>query len=210
MTFIRRELIRHLMNEFDPIRPAVTRGGIRGHGILQSILAIGAALSLAEVTARGDVTVAGIFADHVVLQRDRPVPVWGRAAAGERVTLTFAGQSKSTRADRDGRWRVQLEALDGSASPRELIVTGDASRLEIRDVLVGEVWLAGGQSNMRSPLFAAHDAGETIPRPAMANFVSSPRSSGLRLSPRTPRSADGGFLPRRPRATSRRWDSFRP
>lgn len=99
------------------------------------------------LTARADVTLPKILGDGMVLQRDVRVPVWGRAAPGEEVTVRFAGQQKRARAQTDGRWRVMLDPLAASAVPRELTVSaGNVVRLV--DVLVGEVWLCSGQSNM--------------------------------------------------------------
>jgi sialate O-acetylesterase len=85
----------------------------------------------------------------MVLQREKPVAVWGWADAGEAVTVAFAGQSKTVTADAEGKWSLRLDALPASAEPRSLVVTGKAERrLEVKDVLVGEVWLGSGQSNM--------------------------------------------------------------
>ena len=97
------------------------------------------------------VRLAPLFADGAVLQREKPVPIWGTAAAGEKISVSFASQSLSTTAGTDGHWRVTLAALPASDSPRELIVKG-TNILTVRDVLVGEVWLASGQSNMEWPL----------------------------------------------------------
>ena len=92
---------------------------------------------------------AAPIADHMVLQREKPVAVWGWADAGESVTVAFAGQSKSATADADGKWMLKLDALKASAEPRTLVVTGkEGHKLEVKDVLVGEVWLGSGQSNM--------------------------------------------------------------
>ena len=92
---------------------------------------------------------AAPISDHMVLQREKPVAVWGWADAGETVTVAFAGQSKSATADADGKWTLKLDALKASAEPRSLTVTGkDGHKLEVKDVLVGEVWLGSGQSNM--------------------------------------------------------------
>ena len=87
---------------------------------------------------------ASPFCDHAVLQRDRPVAVWGKADPGEKVTVEFAGQSLSTAADAAGKWRVELKPMAASKTPREMKI----NERVIRDVLVGEVWLASGQSNM--------------------------------------------------------------
>ena len=109
------------------------------------------ALALAVVfssDATADLKLAAIFSDHVVLQCDRPVTVWGGADAGTTVTIEFAGQKKSATANADGRWAVKLDTLKASAEARELIVLTDKEKLTIKDVLVGEVWHASGQSNM--------------------------------------------------------------
>ena len=103
---------------------------------------------------RADVTLAPLFQDHAVLQRDKPLPVWGRAAPGEHVTVAFHDQRVGTTTGADGRWMVYLGAVATSAEPAELVVTG-TNTLTIRDVLVGEVWLASGQSNMEWPVAKA-------------------------------------------------------
>ena len=109
------------------------------------------------------------FADHMVLQRDRLVPIWGTANPGERVTVSFAGQSVDAVTDAKGNWRATLQPLKASAVGRELkassrlpaqpsghdgegaVATLISQTFILSDVLVGEVWLAGGQSNMACP-----------------------------------------------------------
>ncbi len=107
----------------------------------------------ATVAARADVKLASPFTDHMVLQCERPVPVWGWADPGERITVEFAGQKKSVTTGADGQWRLDLEPLSTSAEPRDFVVTSVNRESKIvnrklSDVLVGEVWLASGQSNM--------------------------------------------------------------
>lgn len=97
------------------------------------------------------ITIASVFQDNMVLQCDRPVPIWGRAAPGEAVTVSFAGRSMTARADTHGRWRVTLAPLTASAEPSAMTITGDRE-LTLRNVLVGEVWVASGQSNMQFAL----------------------------------------------------------
>jgi len=98
--------------------------------------------------AAGPVRPASIFSDHMVLQRNKPAPVWGTAAPGEAVTVIFAGQSKSVTAGKDGKWLVRLDPLEASGESRDLAIQGASGSVLLRDVLVGDVWIAGGQSNM--------------------------------------------------------------
>ena len=93
------------------------------------------------------VTVNAIFGDHMVLQREMNVPIWGTAGAGDKITVSFAGQTVTAAADADGKWVAKLSPMKASAQSRALIVNG-GSRLEIQDVLVGDVWVCSGQSNM--------------------------------------------------------------
>lgn len=95
-------------------------------------------------SAFAEVKLASLFTDHMVLQRDKAVPIWGKAAPGEEVTVEFAGQTKSTKADEAGKWMVKLDPLTANAEPQVL----KAGAVSIQNVLVGEVWLASGQSNM--------------------------------------------------------------
>jgi sialate O-acetylesterase len=117
--------------------------------------------------ARADVTLAPLFTDHAVLQRDKPVPVWGRADTGESVTVKFADQTRQTKAAGDGRWIVLLDALPANALGAELTVTGK-NTLTIRDVVVGEVWLCSGQSNMEFTVEARQGTWQARTRTAHA------------------------------------------
>lgn len=110
---------------------------------------------------RAEVSLAPLFTDHAVLQRDKPVPVWGWAAPGEKITVAFAGQTRGTVADATGRWRVQLDALTMNAVGSDLLVSG-SNQVVVRDVVVGEVWLCSGQSNMEWPVSRADRAAEEI------------------------------------------------
>jgi sialate O-acetylesterase len=105
--------------------------------------------------ARADVRLPKLFSDHLVLQRDAAVPVWGWADPDESVTVTLAGQSKGTKAGADGKWQVKLDKLE-AGGPHTLTVKGK-NTLTVRDVLVGEVWLASGQSNMGMTVKQARD-----------------------------------------------------
>ena len=99
------------------------------------------------------VTFSTPFGDGMVLQRGRPVPVWGTAAPGESVVVRFAGQEKSATADGDGRWRIDLDPMPECAEGRELSAeSATGGRMSVADVLVGEVWFVSGQSNCELPL----------------------------------------------------------
>ena len=126
-------------------------------------------LSLLTIPAYAEVKPASIFADHMVLQRDQSVPVWGTADAGEAVTISFAGQTKTATADAKGHWLIKLDPMPASGEPRVMAISSNNPKSEIRnpklsDVLIGEVWLASGQSNMGVPLSSAHNAATELPK----------------------------------------------
>lgn len=112
-----------------------------------------AVLALSTLALRADVTLHNLFTDHMVLQRGIAVPVWGWADDGEKVTVEFRGKKVSTVA-KGGKWMVKLGKLK-AGGPDELKVTGKNS-ITLTDVLVGEVWIASGQSNMEWPLKASY------------------------------------------------------
>jgi sialate O-acetylesterase len=97
--------------------------------------------------AHAEVKLAPIFGSEMVLQRDRTVPVWGKAETGEKVTVSFVGQTKTTTAGADGKWRVDLDPLATNSTPQTLTVSG-SNTIVLTDVLIGEVWVCSGQSNM--------------------------------------------------------------
>lgn len=100
------------------------------------------------VFAEEEFRFAGIFTDHVVLQRDQDVPVWGFARAGAKVEVTFEDQVAKATADENGRWQVVLKSLPASAEGQLLRAALGEWSIELDDVLVGDVWLCSGQSNM--------------------------------------------------------------
>jgi sialate O-acetylesterase len=119
-----------------------------------------------RTSAFAAITLAPVFTDHAVLQRDKPLPIWGRATAGERVSVTFAGQTVGTTADKEGRWIVYLSPVAASSMPAELMVAGE-NTIRLTDILVGDVWLCSGQSNMEWPVERSMNAAEEI---TSANF----------------------------------------
>ena len=90
------------------------------------------------------------FADHMVLQRDAEIPIWGEAADGQTIIVSFNGQSVAADA-RDGKWKVVLQPMSANAKPQPMMISGNGTRT-IQDVLVGDVWIASGQSNMERQL----------------------------------------------------------
>ncbi|MDP0499342.1 MAG: sialate O-acetylesterase [Verrucomicrobiota bacterium JB022] len=111
---------------------------------------------------RADVTLGTPFQDHAVLQHGKPLPIWGRAAPGETIRLRLGDNAPAqTAADATGRWQVELPALPVSTEPQTLVVEGH-NRLEVNDILIGEVWLCAGQSNMEFRLRHASEAQPAI------------------------------------------------
>jgi len=112
-------------------------------------------LLLFAAWAQADVRLPALIGDHMVLQRDQPVRIYGWAGAGESVTVRFAGRTVSTVADGSGRWEAWLRPMN-AGGPYDLVVAG-RNTVTVRDVLVGEVWVASGQSNMAWPVERSRD-----------------------------------------------------
>ncbi len=117
----------------------------------RDLACVAVALCVGGRSALSEVRPSPLFSDHAVLQQGIPVPVWGTAAPGEVVTVTFAGQTVSATAGADGAWKVALKPLPANATPQTMVLKGSADQRELRlaDILVGEVWLCSGQSNMQ-------------------------------------------------------------
>lgn len=108
-------------------------------------------LSLLSIShALAEVTLPRLLSDGAILQRDKPLTIWGWAAEGEKVTVSFAGKEKSAQAV-DGKWQVTFPARK-AGGPYELVVTGEKNQLKRSNILLGDLWLASGQSNMELPL----------------------------------------------------------
>ena len=108
------------------------------------------------------VDVPAVFSDHAVLQRDLALPGWGIGRPGSEVAVEFAGQRKSARVANDGRWLVTLDPLAASARGRTMTIAGSDGTIEVKDILIGEVWICGGQSNMEWPVRASDNADAEI------------------------------------------------
>jgi sialate O-acetylesterase len=97
------------------------------------------------------------FSDNMVLQRRQAIPLWGWAPPGAEVTVSLAGQSIRVEANRQGRWKAELPAME-AGGPYELSVADEHYAISFQNVLIGEVWLCSGQSNMEWPLRLANNA----------------------------------------------------
>ena len=119
-----------------------------------TILFISSFLFIVNFSASADVRLPRIFGDHMVLQRGIKLPVWGWAEAGEKITLTLKGKdlnvTAEVAADGSGQWKIDLPVLE-AGGPYVMTVTGNNSVI-FNDVMVGEVWLCSGQSNMEVPV----------------------------------------------------------
>jgi sialate O-acetylesterase len=114
------------------------------------------ALFFINSTAFAQVKLARLFSDHVVLQRQKPIPVWGWANSGEKIKVTLAGQTQNTKAGADGKWMVKFTSLE-AGGPHTMTVTAKSGTATVADILIGEVWLCSGQSNMEWPVRSAND-----------------------------------------------------
>jgi len=112
--------------------------------------------------------VAAVFGDHMVLQRDMPVAVFGDAGKGEEITVEMAGQTATAKAGKDGSWTAELQPLK-AGGPYEMTIKGKNDTVVIKDVLVGDVWFCSGQSNMEWQLMHATDGMEEL-----KNFKTNP------------------------------------
>lgn len=126
--------------------------------MIRTLLAA-AVLMLACPAARAELRLPHIFGDRMVLQRGKPVRIWGRATKGAEITVAFAGQTKTAKAGPDGKWLVTLDPMQANAKGASLGVhsTLDTPHSTLDDVCVGDVWVLGGQSNMEAALRNIHD-----------------------------------------------------
>ena len=98
--------------------------------------------------AASGLRLASLFSDHMVVQRDVAVPVWGWSTPGEVVTVKFASLEKTTTSDANGKWMVKLDPLNANARPQTMEISSDTISMTITDIMIGDVWLCSGQSNM--------------------------------------------------------------
>jgi sialate O-acetylesterase len=125
--------------------------------LLPILVGIAAIFAARVAAADTDLSLAPTFGDHAVLQRDKPVPVWGTAGASDSITVTFRGQTAKTSVGPDGRWKLSIGPFGASGDGSDMVIAG-RSTVTLHDVVVGEVWLCSGQSNME---FTVDDGGFT-------------------------------------------------
>ena len=118
--------------------------------------------SSAAPQAQADVTLPKVIGSHMVLQRDRPLPIWGWAAPDEEVTVKFDEANATTRADAQGNWKVVLPAMKADGKARSMTISGK-NKIELADILIGDVWIGSGQSNMEMGITACDKAKEEVP-----------------------------------------------
>lgn len=131
----------------------------------------GVAFMALAISVQAEIKMPNVFGSNMVLQRDLPAPVWGTAGAGEEVTVEFGGQKKMVKAGADGKWMVKLDPLKVSSEPMTMTVSSSQStqspNLQIKNILVGEVWICSGQSNMQMSVKSSNDSEKEI---ASANY----------------------------------------
>ena len=115
---------------------------------MKKIVFLVSASLLFPIWVLAQISLPNVFSDNMVLQQGKKVNVWGTAPEGETVVVKFGKQSKKTKADANGCWKLQLDELQATAKPQTMTVRGKKAKVTFKNVLVGEVWLASGQSNM--------------------------------------------------------------
>ncbi|QDU91260.1 hypothetical protein Pla175_46800 [Pirellulimonas nuda] len=136
------------------------------HVILFAALLVALPLLAAPQAHQAGLQLGSLFQDHMVLQRERPVPVWGTATPGAAITVEFADQKKNATADAAGGWRVDLAPLEACFEPRTMRVASSSGpeAIVLSDVLVGEVWICAGQANMVMPAGRAPKVNALVPK----------------------------------------------
>jgi sialate O-acetylesterase len=125
------------------------------------LAALGTILALVPVAARADVKLPKIIDSHMVLQRDVPLPIWGSADPEENITVLIDDHKVIGTADKEGKWKVTLPALKADGKAHQMTIKGK-NQIELTDILVGEVWVGSGQSNMEWSLAVSEGAKEAI------------------------------------------------
>ncbi len=164
--------------------------------------AMAAMAAIASAPARGDVSLNNMFGDHMVLQQGIRNRVWGKADPGEAVTVALGTQTHSTTAGPDGRWQVLLDPVQEYGGPHTLTVKGK-NTITFNDVLIGEVWVCAGQSNMQWSIDQSND-------PDLEKAAANYPNIRLISVPQVGRSRSGTSTARGPPARRRPWGGSPP
>ena len=162
-----------------------------------SVLVLACSLQSNFAQEGGDgLSAHNLFQSNMVIQRDKPVNVWGWSRAGDKVTVTFAGTSVSGTTGKNGKWTVQLSAMKANRTPATMTISGEGGRLIFENILVGDVWLLGGQSNMQWGIGAANEGNLEV---VSANFpdirmLTIPKIFGPELKANFPRAEQFGRM----------------
>lgn len=161
---------------------AIANEQMNGHWIVGLLLLLVLVAGPFVLPAEAELTLPAVFSDGMVLQRGKHVPVWGRADAGSTVTVAFAGQTHETIADSASHWKVLLRPMEASSQSQTLRVrsSGSGEEVAIGSVLVGEVWLCSGQSNMAMAMKSAEGVEEekkVANRPSLRMYLAGLNSS---------------------------------
>ena len=174
---------------------------MRGTMRLRSLSLFALWTTLFGGVAVADVKMPAVFSDHMVVQSGMPMPVWGWADPGEQVTVTLGEQTETAAADAGGKWSVKLAAM--KAGGRAVLKIRGKNALEIQDVLVGEVWLCSGQSNMAMTVERLHRTRRPrLRRPNIRRSACSPWTARRPKSRKTTARRPGRSAARRP------WPAF--
>ena len=120
-----------------------------------------ALILFAAFAANAEIRLPDIIGDSMVLQQKQKIPIWGTAEAGETVSVAFGKQKKTVVADGNGKWRVDLNPMNADSTPQILTISGK-NTIELKNILVGEVWLVSGQSNMQWTLFQSNNGAAEV------------------------------------------------
>ena len=116
---------------------------------MKPVVLVSAFLTCATLLQAAPLKLHTIFSSHMVLQRDKPIVIWGWADDGDKVTVEFAGEkAEATAKGKDGRWEVSFPAREASADPLTLTATTGEEKISMENIVMGDVWVANGQSNM--------------------------------------------------------------
>jgi len=124
------------------------------------VFLLGAACALTPL-GLAEVKLPSFFSDHMVLQREQPIPIWGIASPSENITVNLADHNAMSKANAEGHWQVILPPMN-AGGPYDLVIKGEKETITLRDVYIGDVWLASGQSNMQWPVAASMNAEKEI------------------------------------------------